>query len=141
MLEKLSSSSTISAASLATSPCRLRPSQCRCRRASAQVHHSHRHPLRRRYVAFFCVDRPAFFDGDNNAGKIVVQQHYIGSFLGDISVPLTPIAMPMSASFSAGASFTPSPVTASICCFFLQCHNNPYFLVGIYPGKNNVWCI
>ncbi len=29
------------------------------------------------------------------------------------SVPLTPIAMPMSACFSAGASFTPSPVIAT----------------------------
>ena len=30
------------------------------------------------------------------------------------SVPLMPMAMPMSACFSAGASFTPSPVIATI---------------------------
>ena len=32
----------------------------------------------------------------------------------DTSVPVMPIAMPMSAVFSAGASFTPSPVIATI---------------------------
>jgi len=32
----------------------------------------------------------------------------------DTSVPVMPIAIPMSARLSAGASFTPSPVTATI---------------------------
>jgi len=31
----------------------------------------------------------------------------------DTSVPFIPIAIPMSARFNAGASFTPSPVTAT----------------------------
>ncbi len=38
----------------------------------------------------------------------------------DTSVPVIPIAQPMSAFFSAGASFTPSPVIATIASLF--CH-------------------
>ncbi len=38
----------------------------------------------------------------------------------ETSVPVMPIAIPMSACFSAGASFTPSPVIAAICPF--SCH-------------------
>ncbi len=33
------------------------------------------------------------------------------------SVPVIPIAIPIWAAFNAGASFTPSPVTATICPF------------------------
>ena len=36
------------------------------------------------------------------------------------SVPVIPIATPMSARLSAGASLTPSPVIATTCPFFLQ---------------------
>jgi len=36
------------------------------------------------------------------------------------SVPVFPIATPMSAAFSAGASFTPSPVMATIWPFFFR---------------------
>jgi hypothetical protein len=35
----------------------------------------------------------------------------------ETSVPVIPMAMPMSALFSAGASFTPSPVIATMCPF------------------------
>src|SRR5215207_7361378 len=35
----------------------------------------------------------------------------------ETSVPVTPIATPMSAFLSAGASFTPSPVMATMCLF------------------------
>ncbi len=38
----------------------------------------------------------------------------------ETSVPAFPIAIPMSAFFKAGASFTPSPVIAVMCPFF--CH-------------------
>ena len=38
----------------------------------------------------------------------------------ETSVPITPIATPMSALFSAGASFTPSPVIAMTCLLFLR---------------------
>ncbi len=34
----------------------------------------------------------------------------------ETSVPLMPMATPMSACFSAGASLTPSPVMATTCC-------------------------
>jgi hypothetical protein len=36
------------------------------------------------------------------------------------SVPVMPIAMPMSARFRAGASFTPSPVMPTTCPFFFR---------------------
>ena len=36
------------------------------------------------------------------------------------SVPAMPMAMPICAAFSAGASLTPSPVTATICLFFFN---------------------
>ena len=38
----------------------------------------------------------------------------------DTSVPVMPMATPMSAFFSAGASFTPSPVMATMCPVALQ---------------------
>ena len=38
----------------------------------------------------------------------------------DTSVPVIPIATPISAFFSAGASFTPSPVIATMRPFFCQ---------------------
>jgi len=54
----------------------------------------------------------------DDGGEVVVEQDDVGCFLRDI-VPERPIAMPTSAHLSAGASFTPSPVTATIsplCC-------------------------
>ena len=36
------------------------------------------------------------------------------------SVPVIPIAIPISALFNAGASLTPSPVIATICLLFLS---------------------
>ena len=38
----------------------------------------------------------------------------------ETSVPVIPMATPMSAFFRAGASFTPSPVIATILPFFCQ---------------------
>jgi len=37
------------------------------------------------------------------------------------SVPVIPMAIPMSAAFNAGASFTPSPVTATMCPLLCNC--------------------
>jgi hypothetical protein len=42
------------------------------------------------------------------------------------SVPVMPMAMPMSACFSAGASFTPSPVIAT---------NSPLLLQGLHDAQ------
>ena len=55
------------------------------------------------------------------------------------SVPLTPMAMPMSAAFSAGASFTPSPVMATTlpsACSTLMMRS---LWAGATRAKTDVW--
>ncbi|TVQ60809.1 MAG: hypothetical protein EA379_07475 [Phycisphaerales bacterium] len=51
------------------------------------------------------------------------------------SVPLLPIAAPMWADFSAGASFTPSPVTATMCPMSLSALTMRSFCVGLTRAK------
>ena len=46
------------------------------------------------------------------------------------SVPVMPIATPMSADFSAGASLTPSPVMATIVAVGLQRVDDPQLVLG-----------
>ncbi len=59
------------------------------------------------------VDRATRFDCFHYRSEAVVEQHHVGC-LTATSVPESPIAMPISASFNEGASFAPSPVTATI---------------------------
>ena len=47
----------------------------------------------------------------------------------DTSVPVMPMATPMSALFNAGASFTPSPVMATNWPFVLERFDNFQFLL------------
>ena len=49
----------------------------------------------------------------------------------DTSVPVMPMATPMSAVFSAGASFTPSPVIATVMPVALQRLDDPQLVLGI----------
>ena len=48
----------------------------------------------------------------------------------ETSVPVIPIAMPMSARFSAGASLTPSPVIATTCTSPLERVDEPHLVLG-----------
>ena len=65
-------------------------------------------------------DRAAFLDRGDDAREVVVEQHHVGSLARDVRAA-APIAMPMSARFrKAGASLTPSPVTATIARFFFS---------------------
>ena len=52
-------------------------------------------------------------DRADDAAEVVVEQHDRRD-LARACVPRSPIAMPMSAAWSAGTSFTPSPVTATM---------------------------
>ena len=54
----------------------------------------------------------------------------------DTSVPVMPIAMPMSAFFRAGASLTPSPVMATIAPLRLQRVDEPHLVFGRDPGEH-----
>jgi hypothetical protein len=58
------------------------------------------------------VDGAALLDRPLDGREVVVGQDHLDALLA-ASVPLIPMAMPMSACFSAGASFTPSPVMAT----------------------------
>ena len=51
------------------------------------------------------------------------------------SVPAIPIAMPMCALLSAGASFTPSPVTATICFLFFSASTMRLFWSALTRAK------
>jgi len=46
-------------------------------------------------------------------------------------VPAIPIANPTSATFKAGASFVPSPVTATTCPFSIRPSTNAYLSCGL----------
>ena len=52
------------------------------------------------------------------------------------SVPLMPMAMPMSAFFSAGASFTPSPVMATTCPSPLERLDDLQLVLGRDAGEH-----
>src|SRR6266516_2776947 len=52
------------------------------------------------------------------------------------SVPVIPIAMPMSAFFSAGASLTPSPVIATMLPLPLEHVHEPDLVLGRDPGDH-----
>ena len=54
------------------------------------------------------------------------------------SVPAMPMAMPMSAVFRAGASFTPSPVTATISPFFFRACDDQHLLLGGDAGEDDL---
>ena len=73
-------------------------------------------------LLMFASTISALFDGADDGGEIVVRQDHVGRFDGRLIHPLTPIATPISARLSAGASFTPSPVMATILTFgLLRC--------------------
>ena len=55
--------------------------------------------------------------------------------IDDISVPLPPMAMPICAAFSAGASLTPSPVIATISPPALSASTNCSFCSGMIRAK------
>ena len=63
-------------------------------------------------LADVLIDIPAFLDRRHDRGEIVVAQHEWRASLVT-SVPVMPMAMPISAALIAGASFTPSPVIAT----------------------------
>ena len=52
------------------------------------------------------------------------------------SVPRPPMAMPMSAALSAGASFTPSPVMATISPLALSAAHEAQLLLGAHPRED-----
>ena len=57
------------------------------------------------------------------------------------SVPVLPIEMPMSASFTAGASFTPSPVIATICPFERKARTIRSLSAGETLAKTEIFSI
>jgi hypothetical protein len=59
------------------------------------------------------VDRAPLAHRRRDRGEVVVGQHHSAASLA-ASLPFCPIAIPASARFSAGASFTPSPVIATV---------------------------
>ena len=59
------------------------------------------------------VDRAPLAHRGDDRGEVVVGQDHIAAASLATSVPALPIATPMSAALSAGASLTPSPVTAT----------------------------
>jgi hypothetical protein len=50
----------------------------------------------------------------DDGGEVVVLEHHVRGFLGHLRAA-PPMATPISAAFSAGASLTPSPVMATTC--------------------------
>ena len=80
--------------------------------------------------------RPPLLDRGHDAGEVVVEQDHVGGLARHVG-PAPPMAMPMSARFSAGASFTPSPVTATISPLPLQGLNDPHLLVGADAGEED----
>ena len=75
-------------------------------------------------------DAPSELHGVHDGGKVIVQQHERAAASRATSVPRPPMAMPMCAAFSAGASFTPSPVMATISPVGLQRVDDPQLLLG-----------
>ena len=63
-------------------------------------------------LADVVVDRPSLPHGGDDRREVVVGDHHRGSLMSH-PLPRVPIATPMSAALSAGASLTPSPVTAT----------------------------
>jgi hypothetical protein len=60
------------------------------------------------------VQAAAFANGPSERGEVVVGKHHFCR-LGATSAPPRPMATPIAAARSVGASFTPSPVTATTC--------------------------
>ena len=85
-------------------------------------------------LADVVVDAPAFAHRGDDGGEIVVQQHHGATASRATSVPTLPMATPMSARFSAGASLTPSPVIATISPLRLQRRDDADLLRRIDPG-------
>ncbi|MDT4839277.1 hypothetical protein FQZ97_730630 [compost metagenome] len=56
------------------------------------------------------------------------------------SVPLIPMATPISAFFSAGASFTPSPVIATICLCAWMAFTRRSLCSGLARAKTSTFC-
>jgi len=81
-------------------------------------------------------DAAAHPDRLHDRGEIVVEQHEGRGFAGDASVPRLPMAIPICAAFSAGASFTPSPVMATISPLAFQRPHDPQFLLGYGAGED-----
>ena len=71
--------------------------------------------------------------GGDDRGEVVVGEDHVRRLLVT-SVPVTPMATPMSAALSAGASFTPSPVIATICAVRLQRVDDPELVLGRDAG-------
>ena len=59
------------------------------------------------------VNRAPFLDRVDDRGEVVVREHEVGGLRARRRCRRVPIATPMCASRSAGASFTPSPVIAT----------------------------
>ena len=72
-------------------------------------------------VNTYSANKKTLFDGDMNRGGLENLHHNnmpartIFAASLETSVPVIPIATPQSAAFRAGASFTPSPVIATMC--------------------------
>ena len=66
------------------------------------------------------VDAPAFLDGGDDGGEVVVGEDHGAPPRGRRRCPDRPMATPMSARRRAGASLTPSPVMATICALGSQ---------------------
>ena len=66
--------------------------------------------------------------------EVVVEQHERGGLAGDVGAA-PPIAMPMCAALSAGASLTPSPVMATTSPFALSASTSRSFCSGTTRAK------
>ena len=62
---------------------------------------------------------PSFFDTGNDTGEIVIRKNHVRSFFSHIGSPDSHGNSDIR-SFSAGASLTPSPVTATILPMFFK---------------------